>query len=178
METEHFFRELLKNVRNGCTLTFVFDCLLTDPAEKPVMPSSSVMISDQVREGSDSDQVREFVTYLVNNPQEEDVNQTQHHQVVTQSLNTDLLPDSRATLLMSVQQHDQNVAPPSTTTVYGGFSNAVLDVIEETNGRVTNLELARKAMEKLRMQGVHQKPGLRCEYRSNAYDSFVCSPEI
>ncbi|KAL6554877.1 hypothetical protein OROGR_006135 [Orobanche gracilis] len=56
--------------------------------------------------------------------------------------------------------------------LYGGFTTAILDIIEETQGQVTNVELARKAMEKLRMQGMHQKPGLSCSDHRHAYTPF------
>ncbi|KAL6554892.1 hypothetical protein OROGR_006150 [Orobanche gracilis] len=56
--------------------------------------------------------------------------------------------------------------------LYGGFTTAILDIIEETQGQVTNVELARKAMEKLRMQGIHQKSGLSCSDHRHAYTPF------
>ncbi|XP_057426311.1 metacaspase-4-like [Lotus japonicus] len=59
-------------------------------------------------------------------------------------------------------------SPPH--TLYGGFTNAILDVIEETHGEVTNLQLAQKAMEKLG----GEVPSLRCNDPNHAYASFVC----
>ena len=59
-------------------------------------------------------------------------------------------------------------------TSYGGFTNVMLDIIEETHGQVTNLELAKESMERIKMQGVHKKLKLRCIDRQHANDSFVC----
>ncbi|XP_057451122.1 uncharacterized protein LOC130743034 [Lotus japonicus] len=61
--------------------------------------------------------------------------------------------------------------PPNQCGFYGGFTSAILDIIEETQGQVTNVELARKAMEKTRMQVV---PGLHCNDSHHAYVPFIC----
>ncbi|XP_057423974.1 metacaspase-4-like [Lotus japonicus] len=69
--------------------------------------------------------------------------------------------------------------PPKGTTTspdhtsYGAFTKALLDVIEdaiqETDGWVTNLDLAKKAMSKL-----GEMPGLSCNRHQHANASFVC----
>ncbi|GAU14217.1 hypothetical protein TSUD_307770 [Trifolium subterraneum] len=56
-------------------------------------------------------------------------------------------------------------------TSYGVFTNAILDVIEETHGKVTNLELAQKAMKKF---GRRILPTLRCSDHNHAHTSFLC----
>ncbi|MCH88242.1 hypothetical protein A2U01_0009125 [Trifolium medium] len=66
------------------------------------------------------------------------------------------------------------IPPPNRLTKhtsYGVFTNAILDVIEETHGQVTNLELAQKAMKKL---GGGIIPTLRCSDHNHAYTSFLC----
>ncbi|KAL6498258.1 hypothetical protein OROGR_028655 [Orobanche gracilis] len=54
-------------------------------------------------------------------------------------------------------------------TSYGGFTNAVLEVIEETHGQVTYVDLAQKAMKKL-----DTVPGLSCSHPHHAHASFLC----
>ncbi|KAK2446107.1 putative metacaspase [Trifolium repens] len=54
---------------------------------------------------------------------------------------------------------------------YGAFTNSILNVIEHTRGRVTNLELAQKAMIKL---GGQTPPRLSCSHLNYARAPFVC----
>ncbi|XP_057442626.1 uncharacterized protein LOC130734294 [Lotus japonicus] len=63
--------------------------------------------------------------------------------------------------------------PPNPHKLYGVFTTIILDIIEETQGRVTSVDLARKAMDKLRMQGIHQNPGLHSNEHHHAYASFL-----
>lgn len=63
--------------------------------------------------------------------------------------------------------------PPNQHKLYGVFTTTILDIIEETQGRVTSVELAREALDKLRMQGIHQKPGLHSNDHHHAYASFL-----
>ncbi|KAL6497189.1 hypothetical protein OROGR_029118 [Orobanche gracilis] len=53
-------------------------------------------------------------------------------------------------------------------TTYGAFSKAILDVIQQAGGRVTNLELAKLSMDKLGAM-----PGLSCSQHSHAFTYFV-----
>ncbi|XP_057425152.1 metacaspase-6-like [Lotus japonicus] len=60
---------------------------------------------------------------------------------------------------------------PQHRTLYGGFTKAILDVIEETHdAQLTNLDLAKKAMGKLG----GQIPSLLCDSQDHAYASFLC----
>jgi hypothetical protein len=56
-------------------------------------------------------------------------------------------------------------------TSYGVFTNAILDVMEETHGQVSNLELAQKAIKKLERGMI---PTLGCSDHNLAYTSFLC----
>ncbi|TKY49461.1 Metacaspase-5 protein [Spatholobus suberectus] len=80
-------------------------------------------------------------------------------------------------ILLSGCQSDQTCADASpngnSDTAYGAFSNVIQDIIEETNGAVTNRELVLKARTMLKRQGFSQKPGLYCGV-NNVHAPFVC----
>lgn len=66
--------------------------------------------------------------------------------------------------------------PPNQHRLYGGFTTTILDILEETHGQVTNVELFQMAMEKLKMQGIRQKPGLHSNHHHHA-DAPFCSAD-
>ncbi|KAJ7949029.1 Metacaspase [Quillaja saponaria] len=74
------------------------------------------------------------------------------------------LPDGG--ILISGCQTDQTSADASpqedSQEAYGAFSNAIQDIITETDGNITNKELVLKVREKLKKQGFTQRPGLYC----------------
>lgn len=85
------------------------------------------------------------------------------------------LPDTG--ILISGCQTDQTSADatPSgdASQAYGALSNAIQTIIAESDGRVSNQELVRKARELLKKQGFTQRPGLYCsDYHVDA--PFVC----
>ncbi|KAL8469322.1 hypothetical protein ACS0TY_032231 [Phlomoides rotata] len=85
------------------------------------------------------------------------------------------LPDSG--ILISGCQTDQTSADASpsgdASKAYGALSNAIQTIIAESDGRVSNQELVRKARQLLKKQGFTQRPGLYCsDHHVDA--SFVC----
>nr|BAF98223.1 CM0216.410.nc [Lotus japonicus] len=66
--------------------------------------------------------------------------------------------------------------PPNQHRLYGGFTTTILDILEETHGQVTNVELFQMEMEKLKMQGIRQKPGLHSNHHHHA-DAPFCSAD-
>lgn len=85
------------------------------------------------------------------------------------------LPDSG--ILISGCQTDQTSADatPSgdASQAYGALSNAIQTIIAESDGRVSNQELVRKARELLKKQGFTQRPGLYCS-DGHVDAPFVC----
>ncbi|OIV89830.1 hypothetical protein TanjilG_29765 [Lupinus angustifolius] len=67
-------------------------------------------------------------------------------------------------ILLSRCQTDQTSADAipagNSAKAYGGFSNAIQSILEETGGAVTNQELVLKARQKLKIAGFTQQPGL------------------
>ncbi|KAJ7949027.1 Metacaspase [Quillaja saponaria] len=85
------------------------------------------------------------------------------------------LPDSG--ILISGCQTDQTSAdaspPGKSHEAYGALSNAIQEIIMETDGNITNKELVLKARKKLKRQGFTQRPGLYCSDQ-HVDASFVC----
>lgn len=85
------------------------------------------------------------------------------------------LPDTG--ILISGCQTDQTSADatPSgdASQAYGALSNAIQTIIAESDGRVSNQELVRKARELLKKQGFTQRPGLYCS-DDHVDAPFVC----
>ncbi|BAT89725.1 hypothetical protein LR48_Vigan08g063800 [Vigna angularis] len=80
-------------------------------------------------------------------------------------------------ILMSGCQSDQTSADASPSgnaaSAYGAFSNAIQEIIKESDGAITNHELVQRAREKLKRTGFTQKPGLYCsDHHVDA--PFVC----
>nr|AFK93071.1 MC2 [Petunia x hybrida] len=83
------------------------------------------------------------------------------------------LPDSG--ILISGCQTDQTSADatPAGGDSYGALSNAIQEILSESDGPITNEELVRKARKKLQRQGFTQRPGLYCgDHHVDA--PFVC----
>lgn len=85
------------------------------------------------------------------------------------------LPDTG--ILISGCQTDQTSADATpegdASKAYGALSNAIQTIIAESEGRVSNQELVRKARGLLQKQGFTQRPGLYCsDYHVDA--PFVC----
>lgn len=84
------------------------------------------------------------------------------------------LPDSG--ILISGCQTNQTSADASPSgrpsEAYGALSNAIQDILAETDGDVTNEQLVMKARKMLKKQGFTQQPGLYCS------DSMVDSPFV
>lgn len=83
------------------------------------------------------------------------------------------LPDSG--ILVSGCQTDQTSADatPAGGESYGALSNAIQEILAESDGPVTNAELVSKARKKMQKQGFTQRPGLYCD--DHHVDApFVC----
>ncbi|KAL3360197.1 hypothetical protein AABB24_016610 [Solanum stoloniferum] len=83
------------------------------------------------------------------------------------------LPDSG--ILVSGCQTDQTSADatPAGGDSYGALSNAIQEILAESDGPVTNEELVSKARKKMQKQGFTQRPGLYCD--DHHVDApFVC----
>jgi len=85
------------------------------------------------------------------------------------------LPDGG--IMMSGCQSDQTSADASPSGnaagAYGAFSNAIQEILKESDGAITNHELVQRAREKLKKTGFTQKPGLYCsDHHVDA--PFVC----
>ncbi|KAJ8547029.1 hypothetical protein K7X08_010615 [Anisodus acutangulus] len=83
------------------------------------------------------------------------------------------LPDSG--ILVSGCQTDQTSADatPAGGESYGALSNAIQEILAESDGVVTNEELVTKARKKMQRQGFTQRPGLYCD--DHHVDApFVC----
>ena len=81
-------------------------------------------------------------------------------------------------ILLSACQSYQGAAEGSFTEnpaeIYGAFTNFMVATIEENRGPVTNRQVVLKAREKLKKQGLTQKPGLYC-CDCHADAPFVCA---
>ncbi|CAN4120930.1 unnamed protein product [Withania somnifera] len=83
------------------------------------------------------------------------------------------LPDSG--ILVSGCQTDQTSADatPAGGESYGALSNAIQEILAESDGPVTNEELVSKARKKMQRQGFTQRPGLYCDDQ-HLDAPFVC----
>ncbi|KAL6498259.1 hypothetical protein OROGR_028656 [Orobanche gracilis] len=190
---DSFFRSVISEaVNRGCNLTFVCDCLI-----EPGHNCSPVPLTEERREEARKSLAAlegyVVVDYRCLCPTDlssvDILNPKQDKKNTEQGDDDDDDDSSRVVLLMPFR--DQNAAttqedgdffqdvselfipPPKGIaspqhTLYGGFTNAILEVIAETDGQVTNLDLAQKAMKKL-----GEIPSLRCSHHHNAYASFV-----
>ncbi|KAL6562131.1 hypothetical protein OROGR_003138 [Orobanche gracilis] len=192
---EHLPDSYLRSViwvaaRHGCNLTFVSDCLIDSahldcPCPPPPPPKVEEKIDwNDIFELNRDDSGPSTVAYMSLDPTglapvdilslEEDKKKKTHEGSSSGViLLTPFIPING-----EPKSHDISELlcrpPPSATshdTFYGGFTNAVLDVIEENHGQLTNLELAQKLMDKLG----GQKPSLRFSNLNHACgSSFVC----
>ncbi|XP_057426351.1 metacaspase-1-like [Lotus japonicus] len=191
--SDHYFRELIWTaVQKGCNLTFVSDCL-TEPLERcpcPKIPIARINREERwnkIKEALFNPKLLKEATYV-----------TGYYKMIvpTQLSSVDILTlkfdktetsteDSSPVILFTpfpntatqpCKDESELLFPPPeginhTSYPYGAFTNSILNVLEETHAPLTNLDLALKAMDKLRRE---TPPGLSCLHCNHAFASFVC----
>jgi hypothetical protein len=197
-QTDSFFRGLIfVACKQGYNLTLVSDCLI-EPAAcscEEKRPTLFPSLGDDISLEEQRKKMMEFLAMkhevcitgfkflqptnlsyvdILNTPNEEKKNDDDDHSGVI--LLTPFRPvQNAATIPDPFRNVSELFIPPPNRltehTSYGVFTNAILDVIEETHGQVTNLELAQKAMKKL---GRGIIPNLRCSDHNHAYTCFLC----
>jgi hypothetical protein len=166
-----YFRSLIyRAVGLGCNLTFISDCLIQS---KGHCPCPRAPIPDIDREGLlniiSNPKLKSQATFAIGYYGIVPCTNLSHVDIRTS------LPSTTATSTrLNLYDVSEVVFPPPTGhkhRPYGAFTNSILNVIQETSGPVTNLELAQKSMLKL---GGQTPPRLSCSHLNYARAPFVC----
>jgi hypothetical protein len=191
-----YFRALIvRAVRLCCNLTFISDCLIQPIPRCPCPKTRSPVLTMEERLKkhrefwSKPDPLAQatFVTgfygfVACTNLSHVDLQGEEEEETET----TPTCLPSRV-ILFTPFPCDHNVSPDNINDVsevvyppptghnhrpYGAFTNSILNVIEQTPGPVTNLELAQKAM--IKLGGGQTPPRLSCSHLNYARAPFVC----